>query len=192
LKLIANNSFKIISGKYRGRKCNFPDVDGLRPTTGKVRETLFNWIAFESHNKTYLDLFSGSGALSFEALSRGAKKVISIEKNSSAFKSLEKNRKIFGSNRIEIINHDSLKYLSTKSDRSFDFVFLDPPFNQNIINKVLKLLSLGSYINSGSKVYIESEYKVLESDVSELFLEKINIIKQKKSGQVHYCLIEIL
>ncbi|HIM95289.1 MAG TPA: 16S rRNA (guanine(966)-N(2))-methyltransferase RsmD, partial [Gammaproteobacteria bacterium] len=75
------NTFQIIGGEYRGRKFGFPDADGLRPTSSKVRETLFNWIQFESFNKTYLDLFAGSGALSFEALSRGAKQVTTIERN---------------------------------------------------------------------------------------------------------------
>ncbi len=84
------NTFQIISGEHRGRKLSFPDADGLRPTPSKVRETLFNWIQFESFNKTYLDLFAGSGALSFEAVSRGAKQVTGVEKNLSVFQSLEK------------------------------------------------------------------------------------------------------
>ena len=97
---IVNNTFQIISGEYRGRKFSFPDVTGLRPTPGKVRETLFNWIQFESFDKTYLDLFAGSGALSFEALSRGAKQVVSVEKDFNAFQSLEKNRKNLKSDKI--------------------------------------------------------------------------------------------
>jgi len=98
------NTFQIIAGDHRGRKFSFPDAQGLRPTQGKVRETLFNWIQFEAHNKTYLDLFSGSGALSFEALSRGAKQVVSVEKDLKAFQSLEKNRKLLKSDKIHLFN----------------------------------------------------------------------------------------
>lgn len=153
---------------------------------------MFNWIAFECLNKNYLDLFAGSGSLSLEALSRGANKVISIEKNYDAFKSLQKNIKLFESNNIEIINEDALNFLSSKSNTCFDFVFLDPPFHHNIIPKALKLLSDGRYIDSGSKIYIESEYKMLADEISHTFSKEISVIKQKKSGQVNYCLIELL
>jgi 16S rRNA (guanine966-N2)-methyltransferase len=105
---------------------------------------------------------------------------------------LDKNSKIFESDKIEVINQDSLEYLSAKSKESFDFVFVDPPFNENIIPQTLQLLSKGKYIKFGSKIYVESEYEIIEHKVSVFFVEKIKLIKQKKSGQVHYCLIEIL
>ena len=189
---IVNNTFQIISGEYRGRKFSFPDVTGLRPTPGKVRETLFNWIQFESFDKTYLDLFAGSGALSFEALSRGAKQVVSVEKDFNAFQSLEKNRKNLKSDKIRFFNQDALKFLAKKNNQSFDFVFLDPPFNKNILPKALRSLSEGNFVTSGSKIYIESEYEIIEKEISTFFLKKIRINKQKQSGQVNYCLIEIL
>ena len=189
---IVNNTFQIISGEYRGRKFSFPDVTGLRPTPGRVRETLFNWIQFESFDKTYLDLFAGSGALSFEALSRGAKQVVSVEKDFNAFQSLEKNRKNLKSDKIRFFNQDALKFLAKKSNQSFDFVFLDPPFNKNILPKALRSLSEGNFVTSGSKIYIESEYEIIEKEISTFFLKKIRISKQKQSGQVNYCLIEIL
>ncbi len=186
------NSFQIISGEYRGRKLNFPDANGLRPTSGKARETLFNWIQFEVFDKTYLDLFAGSGALSFEALSRGAKKVISIEKNYKAWENLEKNRKLLKSDKIQCINQDALYFLSKINTQNFDFVFLDPPFHKNILPKALKLLSKGNFIASGSKIYIESEIEMNKKELSTFFSEKIEIIKQKQSGQVNYCLLEVL
>jgi 16S rRNA (guanine966-N2)-methyltransferase len=186
------NTFQIIAGEHRGRKFSFPDAQGLRPTPGKVRETLFNWIQFETHNKTYLDLFSGSGALSLEALSRGAKQVVSVEKDLKAFQSLEKNRKLLKSDKIHLFNQDALKFLDQKSDQTFDFIFLDPPFHQNILPKALKALSKGNFVAPNSKIYIESEVEMLESEVAEFFSQKIKISKQKHSGQVHYCLIEIL
>ena len=158
----------------------------------KVRETLFNWIQFESFDKTYLDLFAGSGALSFEALSRGAKQVVSVEKDFNAFQSLEKNRKNLKSDKIRFFNQDALKFLAKKNNQSFDFVFLDPPFNKNILPKALRSLSEGNFVTSGSKIYIESEYEIIEKEISTFFPKKIRISKQKQSGQVNYCLIEIL
>jgi 16S rRNA (guanine966-N2)-methyltransferase len=190
--LANSNTFQIIGGEYRGRKFGFPDADSLRPTPGKVRETLFNWIQFESFDKTYLDLFAGSGALSFEALSRGAKQVTSIEKNLGAFQSLEKNRKSLKSDKISVFNQDALIFLNQKSTKTFDFVLLDPPFNKNFVPKVLKALKNGDFVTTKSKIYIESEFEITQNYLKENFSEKIEIIKQKQSGAVNYCLLEIL
>jgi 16S rRNA (guanine966-N2)-methyltransferase len=190
--LANSNTFQIIGGEYRGRKFNFPDADGLRPTPGKVRETLFNWIQFESFDKTYLDLFAGSGALSFEALSRGAKQVTSIERNLSAFQSLEKNRKLLKSTKISFFNQDALVFLKQKSTKTFDFVLLDPPFNKNLVSKALKALKDGDFVTTKSKIYIESEFKITQRYLKEEISEKIEIIKQNQSGAVNYCLLEIL
>ena len=187
-----SNTFQIIGGEYRGRKFGFPDADGLRPTPGKVRETLFNWIQFESFDKTYLDLFAGSGALSFEALSRGAKQVTSIERNLSAFQSLEKNRKLLKSTKISFFNQDALVFLKQKSTKTFDFVLLDPPFNKNLVSKALKALKDGDFVTTKSKIYIESEFKITQRYLKEEISEKTEIIKQNQSGAVNYCLLEIL
>ncbi len=187
-----SNNFQIIGGEYRGRKFSFPDVDGLRPTPGKVRETLFNWIQFESFDKTYLDLFTGSGSLSFEALSRGAKQVTSIEKDLGAFQSLEKNRKLLKSDKIRVFNQDAFDFLKQKNTKSFDFVLLDPPFNKNLISKALKALKNGDFVTSKSKIYIESEFEITHNFLEKEISEKIEIIKQKRSSAVNYCLLEIL
>lgn len=186
------NSFQIVGGEHRGRKFSFPDVSGLRPTSNKIRETLFNWIQFESAGKSYLDLFCGSGALSFEALSRGAQQVISIEKNKSAFQSLEKNRKILKSDKINIINQDAFDYLTKINNKSFDFALLDPPFNQNLLPKALRSLSKGGFVHSKSKIYIESEFEISQDFLNENFSQKTKINKQKRSGNVNYCLVEVL
>ncbi len=187
-----NNYFKIVAGKYKSRKLNFTNTIELKPTTSKIREILFNWIQFESYNKTYLDLFSGSGSLSFEALSRGAKEVISIEKNFIAFKNIEKNIKLLNSNKIQAFNQDALIFLAKKNTKIFDFIFIDPPFNKNIIPKVLQLIYQGNFVATGSKMYIESEFKIDKNYVHSFFKENTKIIKQGKSGQVNYCLIKIL
>ena len=187
-----SNTFQIIGGEYRGRKFGFPDTDSLRPTPSKVRETLFNWIQFESFDKTYLDLFAGSGALSFEALSRGAEQVTSIERNLGAFQSLEKNQKLLKSDKISVFNQDALIFLNQKNKKTFDFVLVDPPFNKNLVSKVLKTLKNSDFVTTKSKIYIESEFEITQSYLKENFSEQIEIIKQKQSGAVNYCLLEIL
>jgi len=190
--LANSNTFQIIGGEYRGRKFSFPDADSLRPTPGKVRETLFNWIQFESFDKTYLDLFTGSGALSFEALSRNAKQVTSIEKDLNAYQSLKKNQKLLKSDKISLFNQDAFIFLNQKSTKTFDFVLLDPPFNKNLVLKALKALKNGDFVTTNSKIYIESEFEITRSFLEEIFSGKIEIIKQKQSGAVNYCLLKIL
>ena len=185
------NSFRIISGDFRGRKFSFPEVEGLRPTSGKIRETLFNWLQFDIINKTTLDPFAGSGALSFEALSRGVKEVYVIEKDSKIYEKLKSNFKLLDRGHFTIINEDAMTHLAKPSRQSFDLVFLDPPFAKNLLLGTLEKLSNNHYINSQSQIYIESEYKITEENLSSLVNNHFKINKQKKSGNVHYCLISL-
>ena len=185
------NSFSIISGKFRGRKFSFPDVEGLRPTSGKIRETLFNWLQFDILNKTVLDPFAGSGALSFEAISRGAKEVYVIEKNRKVYDKLKSNFKLLDRSQYTIINEDALIHLTKPSNQSFDLVFLDPPFAKNLLLETIEKLSINHYINNKSQIYIESEYKITEDNLNPLINSHFKISKQKKSANVYYCLISL-
>jgi len=185
------NSFRIISGDFRGRKFNFPEVDGLRPTSGKIRETLFNWLQFDILNKTVLDPFAGSGALSLEAISRGAKKVYLIEKNIKVYRKLNSNFKLLDRDQYTIINEDSVVHLDKPSKQSFDLVFLDPPFEKNLLLETIEKLLNNHYINTKSQIYVESEYKITKEYLSSLINYHLKINKQKKSGNVHYCLISL-
>ena len=192
MKPTKNNSFQIISGDYRGRKFHFPDAQGLRPTPGKVRETLFNWIQFQAYGKTYLDLFAGSGALSLEALSRGAKTVLSVEKDRSAYQMLLDNAQKLGVDNLQVLNQDALNVLAQTSQMAYDFVFLDPPFNQGLLAKALTLLEKNHWLETGSQLYIESEFAIDEDFLSAHFTKAIKINKQKQAGAVYYCLTEVL
>ena len=185
------NSFRIISGEFRGRRFSFPEVEGLRPTSGKIRETLFNWLQFDIINKTVLDPFAGSGALSLEAISRGAKEVYVIEKDRKVYKKLKSNFKLLDRDRYTIINEDAMTHLAKPSKQPFDLVFLDPPFAKNLLIQTIEKLSSNNYINSQSQIYIESEYKITEDNLSSLINFHFKIKKQKKSGNVHYCLISL-
>ena len=185
------NSFRIIAGDLRGRKFSFPGVEGLRPTSGKIRETLFNWLQFNIINKTTLDPFAGSGALSLEAISRGAKEVYVIEKDRKVYEKLKSNFKLLDIGQYTIINEDTLIHLAKPSKQSIDLVFLDPPFAKNLLLQTLEQLSNNHYINSQSQIYIESEYKITEDNLNSLTNNHFKINKQKKSGNVHYCLISL-
>ena len=185
------NSFKIISGDLRGRRFSFPEVEGLRPTPGKIRETLFNWLQFDIVNKTALDPFAGSGALSLEAISRGAKEVYVIEKDRKVYEKLKSNFKLLDKGQYTIINEDAMIHLTKPSKQSFDLVFLDPPFAKNLLLQTIEKLSNNNYINRQSQIYIESEYKLTEENLSLLINYDFKINKQKKSGNVHYCLISL-
>ena len=191
LTTIETNSFRIIAGEFRGRKFHFPDAEGLRPTTGKIRETLFNWLQFNIAGKSVLDPFTGSGALCLEALSRGAKEVYSIEKSNAVFNQLQSNFKVFPSEKYTLINDDALTHLSQASKKPFDLIFLDPPFANKILPKIMQLLSDNGYIDRYSKIYIESEFQINNDNLSEMSTYHYNIAKQKKSGDVHYCLISL-
>ena len=175
----------------KGRKFSFKDANGLRPTSGKARETLFNWLQFEISDKTILDPFSGSGALGIEALSRGASKVYFIEKNSKAFKTLESNLNLLNLNQYNLINQDSIKYLEKADLLPFDLIFLDPPFNKGLLPSMLSILSRKNLISTESKIYIESEYEMNLEFLNSNIMYKCRIVKQKKSGNVHYCLISL-
>ena len=186
------NSFRIISGNLRGRRFSFPEVKGLRPTSGKIRETLFNWLQFDIINKTVLDPFAGSGALSLEAISRGSKEVYIIEKDRKIYEKLKSNFKFLDSGQYTIINEDAMVHLATPSKQSFDLVFLDPPFSKNLLLETIEKLSNNHYINSQTQIYIESDYKITENNLSSLTNNHFKINKQKKSGNVHYCLISLV
>jgi 16S rRNA (guanine966-N2)-methyltransferase len=188
---IKTNTFKIISGSLKGRKFFFKDSDGLRPTSGKARETLFNWLQFEIANKTILDPFAGTGALGIEAISRGSGKVFFIEKDFKTHKILESNLKLLESDGYQLSNQDSLKYLEKVKLLPFDLIFLDPPFKQQLIPSILSLISNQNLIDSKSKIYIESEYEIDLEFLNSNIKYNCRIEKQKKSGNVYYCLISL-
>ena len=120
-----NNQLRIIGGKWRGRKIKFPDIEGLRPTPDRVRETLFNWLSPVIIGAKCLDLFAGSGALGFEALSRGASKTVFVDSNNLVTQQLQYNQQLFQCSDIEIHKMSAEQYLQT-TEKSFDIIFLDP------------------------------------------------------------------
>ncbi|MEO7621540.1 MAG: 16S rRNA (guanine(966)-N(2))-methyltransferase RsmD, partial [Gallionella sp.] len=131
----------------------FPDAEGLRPTPDRVRETLFNWLGQTLHGRTCLDLFAGSGALGFEAASRGAKQVMMVEINRTVLRSLQKNASTLGCVNVVVVGQDGLEFAS-RNEQRYDVIFLDPPFQSDYLPKLLEVLP--QRLNEHGVVYVES------------------------------------
>jgi 16S rRNA (guanine966-N2)-methyltransferase len=148
----ARGRVRIVGGAWRSRRIEVAARPGLRPTPDRVRETLFNWLGQDLAGLACLDLFSGSGALGFEAASRGAARVVLVERDRAALAALARSKAALGADRVEIVAGDAHAYLSRARER-FDVVFLDPPFRQNAVPALLERLP--ALLASGARVYAE-------------------------------------
>jgi len=153
----AANRVRIIGGQYRRRLLDFPGSAGLRPTPDRVRETLFNWLGQDLPGWHCLDLFAGSGALGFEAASRGAERVVMIERDRAALEALEKNRAVLGASQVSILRADALAWLANDRE-SFDLIFVDPPFDSGLAEGVLADLAV--HLKPGGQAYVEQGAEV--------------------------------
>ena len=176
----SKNRVRIGGGQWRSRWLRFPDVPGLRPTPDRVRETLFNWLGQDLEGLSCLDLFSGTGALGFEALSRGASRTVMVEQSLPAYKSLLENKNMLNAQGAEIVHRDALQFLPRNAEH-FDVIFLDPPFDQGWLPKLLP--QLASHLNPGGVVYVEAEFLLTEEDGWQVW-------KHGKAGNVHYHLLK--
>lgn len=173
------NQLRIIGGQWRSRRLPIADVAGLRPTPDRVRETLFNWLQAVIGGARCLDLFAGSGALGFEALSREAAKVVFVEKDTCAFKQLQANVSRLGTSHAELIHADAFSYLE-REVVSFDLVFLDPPFRLAFPEKALDKLLERQLIANETLIYLEHELGY-QLDFARWGLM---VHRQTKAGQV--------
>ena len=171
---------RIIGGSHRRRLIEFPDAEGLRPTPDRVRETLFNWLGQTLYGRRCLDLFAGSGALGFEAASRGAEEVVMVERNRSVYRSLQDNLKKLGLPNIALRPEDGLEFVM-QQNRPFDVIFLDPPFQSDYLSKLLPLLA--DKLAEDGVMYVESG-EPFEPDASW------QVIKQARAGAVFYQLLK--
>jgi 16S rRNA (guanine966-N2)-methyltransferase len=144
---------RIIAGEFRGRRIAVAEKPDLRPTPDRVRETLFNWLGQWLDGLACLDLFAGSGALGFEAASRGAARVVMVESDSMVFSSLVKTKNLLDARQVELVSGDAFEYLKATRD-TFDVVFLDPPFRQNAAPAALERLP--ARLAQGARVYVEA------------------------------------
>ena len=171
---------RIIGGTWKKSVLRFPAIDGLRPTPDRVRETLFNWLGQDLSGLNCLDLFAGSGALGFESASRGASRVVLIERDMEAVRALRANAARLSATVLEILCADAPAWLASAKER-FDVVFLDPPFRQNGLPEALARLP--GVLNPGARVYVEAP----EALGSELGWREL---RRSRAGAVSYQLLE--
>jgi len=183
-KSSTTNQVRINAGVWRSRLLKFTDVEGLRPTPERVRITVFNWLGQDLTGKTCLDLFTGTGAFGFEALSRNAKSVTMIENSRPAYQSLLQNQMQLKAENCQILNQDALNYLAQHiqtSAQKFDVIFCDPPYNKGWLNKLLPILN--QHLSENGVVYAEAEFEIESS-------EGWQVVKQNKAGNVFYHLLK--
>ncbi|MCL6705052.1 16S rRNA (guanine(966)-N(2))-methyltransferase RsmD [Pseudomonas sp. T1.Ur] len=178
------NQLRIIGGEWRSRRLSFPDAPGLRPTPDRVRETLFNWLAPYVAGAKVLDPFAGSGALFLEALSRGAAMGQALDASNVAVSSLKEHLGTLRCTVGQVQTADALRYLDSQPATAFDLVFLDPPFNQNLLPAVCALLEERQWLAEDAWIYTESE-----TAPSTLGLPgNWRLHREQKSGRVYYAL----
>ena len=180
------NSVRIIAGSWRGRRVSFPDLEGLRPTPDRVRETLFNWLQQDIAGSRCLDLFAGSGALGLEALSRAASEVIFVEQAVPAARGLQEQLvRLGGDRKGRVVEMGAARFLRTATATyggPVDIVFLDPPFGREFLAEYVPLLEAGKWLKPGALVYLENE-KAAGVPVLPAHWE---MMKSKSAGEVGY------
>ena len=183
------NTVRINAGEWRSRLIKFPDAEGLRPTPERVRQTVFNWLGQDLAGLNCLDLFSGTGVMGFEALSRGAITVTLVEKSLPACKALISNKQLLQADKANILHQDALQFLN-QNTLIFNIIFLDPPYNQEWLPKLLPLIA--AHLHAEGLVYVEAEYALDESQLnaSAGFMDDWQIVKQNKAGNVFYHLLK--
>jgi 16S rRNA (guanine966-N2)-methyltransferase len=180
-----SGQFRIIGGQWKGRKLKFFEVEGLRPSLDRIRETLFNWLQTEIRGARCLDLFAGSGAIGIEALSRGATSVDFVELNKKAARQLESNIGLLQADDGNLHHQDAKQFLS-QEHQPYDIVFLDPPFHTGLAQEIVGQLAQTNLLAEGALVYLEIEQN-LEIDIPDHW----ELLKDKKAGQLQYRLYRV-
>jgi 16S rRNA (guanine966-N2)-methyltransferase len=180
---VASGRLRIIGGRYRGRKLPVPDQQGLRPTGDRVRENLFNWLQPVIEGSRCLDLYAGSGALAFEAASRGAAEVVLVEQSAPVVRELVANVRRLDAPQVRVVRADALRWLA-EAGAAFDIVFLDPPFATGLLEASCNLLERNGWLAPRALVY-------LEAPASEAFPPlppSWELVRDRRAGQVHFAL----
>jgi len=173
---------RIIGGQWRRRCLPVIDLPGLRPSADRVRETLFNWLGQDLSGLACLDVFAGTGVLGFEAASRGAARVLMLEQNNQVAQQLHRNREVLGATQVEVVKADAMTYLAKLPAQSFDVIFLDPPFAQDLL---MPALALGcALLRPGGVIYTENAALVIHP--------LLQSYRQARAGQVYYQLLRTI
>jgi 16S rRNA (guanine966-N2)-methyltransferase len=177
---------RIVAGKWRSRLVPVADAPGLRPTSARIRETVFNWLAPSVEGSRCLDLFAGTGALGLEALSRGARSVVFVEQSPVACNSLRSSMKLLDATGGLLVQADARRYLAAGDLPQFDIVFLDPPFADNLIGDLCRLLQDSGCLASKARVYIEQDRAAEPATLPYGW----TTIHEKTAGNVRYSLVK--
>jgi 16S rRNA (guanine966-N2)-methyltransferase len=175
----ASRSLRIVAGQWRGRRVPFRPVPGLRPTPDRVRETLFNWLQRAVVGARCLDLYAGTGALGFEALSRGAACATFIEQDPVTVRSLTEVARLLGADGARILRADAKSYLATTPE-PFDLVFLDPPFALGALSGLCTLLESGGWLSPTAYIYLEQS----AGDALPELPANWSLVRETRAGEV--------
>lgn len=185
LRATETSTVRIIGGEWRGRKLSFPEIEGLRPTPDRVRETLFNWLQSYLPGARCLDLFSGSGALGIEALSRGAASVTFVDQAAEVVSQLRSNINLLKAQNAEIIAASALDWLDSRQpdqEARYDLVFMDPPFHKGMVAPICEMLENRSLLREQAMIYIETEHSLTLDTLPANWA----LHREKTAGQVAY------
>lgn len=177
---------RIIAGEWRSRRLPVADVPGLRPSGDRVRETLFNWLQSELPGAVCADLYAGSGALGFEAASRGAKNVVLVERHPFAVEQLEKNIRTLEAQQVTLHPGDVMDWLQGQPQESYDLLFADPPFAEHLHEALLDAVQRSECLKPGGLLYLESP----ASEAAPTAPKGWRIRKDKRIGDVRLQLVE--
>ncbi|EKD91917.1 MAG: hypothetical protein ACD_29C00307G0004 [uncultured bacterium] len=185
------SQLRIIAGKLRSRKIIFTEALGLRPTHDRIRETLFNWLDKNIIDAICLDCFAGSGALGFEALSRGAKYVTFVDNNHKIIEQLKLNAKTLDvtKNSIEFLNANFQDLYFTQYKNKFNIIFLDPPFKQNLVSTSIALIEKYNLLKANALVYIE--FEINGFDLTQL-PKNWKVRRRQHTKTIEYCLCDVI
>ncbi len=181
------NEVRIIGGSWKRSKLPVIDAPGLRPTPDRVRETLFNWLGQDLSGWRCLDIFAGSGALGFEAASRGASEVSLIERDSRLVRSLREVQERLKATSVRIEVGDALSWMARCAPSRFDLIFIDPPFDADLFDKALG--AAARVVVPSGFIYLEADRTFGDADCAPLGLR---LHRQGRAGAVHFHLIQRL
>ena len=170
------NALRIIGGRWRGRKLHFPATAQVRPTPDRVRETLFNWLGQDLSGRTTLDPFAGSGALSLEALSRGASLAVAIDFDAGLVRALRTSAEKLGTRALETHCEEALAFMR-RDNRRYDVIFLDPPFARDDWAQLLPVAA--ARLAEDGRLYAEAQRPVEP-------VQGLTLLRRDKAGRVHY------
>lgn len=183
----ARGQLRIIGGRFRGRRLPVPSQSGLRPTSDRTRETLFNWLAPVIEGSRCLDCFAGAGALGFEAASRGASRVSMIERANAVARLLEANAALLRADAVEVITADAERWLSEQPVQPYTIVFLDPPFALGMLANACDTLQRRGWVTTASLIYLETDASVGFPALPTGW----TLTRDKRAGQVRYGLAQV-